>query len=78
MLTQLVCGRRSKLLIWKSSPTGDGSAVALAQKRDHDGRLAAYGSSVRAWEGVNTDRDLESRTCLSNPLLTFRAFVSVI
>ena len=37
-----------------------------------------YGGSARAWECVNTARDLEGCTCLSNPLLTLRVFVSVI
>ena len=37
-----------------------------------------YGGSVRAWECVNTARDLESCTCVSNPLVTLRVFVSVI
>ena len=43
---------------------GDGLVVELAQKRDRYGRRrGAYGGSVRAWECVNTARDLESRTC---------------
>lgn len=37
-----------------------------------------YGGSSRAWECVNTARDLESCTCLSNPPLTLRMFISVI
>ena len=34
-----------------------------------------YGGSPSAWECVNTARDLESCTCLSNSLLTLRVFV---
>ena len=34
-----------------------------------------YGGSPSAWECVNTARDLESCTCLSNTLLTLRVFV---
>jgi hypothetical protein len=37
-----------------------------------------YGGSPRAWECVNTARDLESCTCLSNPPLTLRVFVPAI
>ena len=37
-----------------------------------------YGGSVRAWECVNTARDLESCTCLSILLLTFHVFITVI
>jgi hypothetical protein len=51
---------------------------ACSEKGPGWAACGVYGGSPRAWECVNTARDLESCTFLSNPSLTLRVFVSVI
>jgi hypothetical protein len=51
---------------------------ACSEKGPGWAACGVYGGNPRAWECVNTARDLESCTSLSNPPLTPRVFVSVI